>query len=107
MTRRRTMPRTIFACALAALLSVSAGSAGAAEITLISAGAVRAVVSGLAESFAHDTGHSVKATFGTVGVVRKTLGEQPADVVIATDVAIDDLIKQGAVLGPRVDVARA
>jgi molybdate transport system substrate-binding protein len=101
------MARTTIAGTLAALLLASASGAEAAEIKLISAGAVRAVVAGLAESFAKETGHSVKATFGTMGVVRKTLAEQPADVVIGTDVVLDDLIKQGAIVGTRVDVARA
>jgi len=91
----------------AALLVAWAAAADAAEITLLSAGAVRAVVSALAESFAKETGHSVKATFGTVGVVRKALAEQPADVVIVTDVALDELIKQGTIVGVRTDLARA
>ena len=91
---------------LALLLTASAGGAEAVEIKLISAGAVRAVVTGLAESFAKETGHSVKATFGTMGAVRKTLAEQPTDVVIGNDAVLDDLIKQGAVVGARVDIAR-
>jgi molybdate transport system substrate-binding protein len=89
------------------VLALAASTADAAEIKLLSAGAVRAVVSGLAESFSQETGHSVKATFGTVGVVRKALAEQPADVVIVTDVALDELIKQNAVTGARTDLARA
>jgi molybdate transport system substrate-binding protein len=102
------MARTTIAAWLAALVvAMSAGGADAVEIKLIGAGAVRAVVAGLAESFAKESGHSVKATFGTMGVVRKTLAEQPADVVIGSDVVLDDLIKQGAVVGTRVDVARA
>ena len=99
--------RTIVGWLAALILGAHAGVVEAVEIKLISAGAVRAVVSGLAEAFAQETGHSVKATFGTVGVVRKTLAEQPADVVIVSDVALDDLIKQGAVTGPRTDIARA
>jgi molybdate transport system substrate-binding protein len=98
----------IAGCLGAVLLAVTVTRAGADEIKLISAGAVRAVVSGLAESFAQETGHSVKATFGTVGVVRQKLASEPADVVIASDVAIDELMKAGAVVaGTRTDIARA
>jgi len=89
------------------ILFGSTTAASAAEITLISAGAVRSVVERLAESFAQESGHSVKATFGTVGVVRRKLATDPADVVIASDTALDELIKQNAVVGPRADIARA
>ena len=83
--------------------------AEAAEVKVLSAGAVRAVVTDVSEIFAKETGHSVKGTFGTVGVVRgKLAGGEPADVVIATDVAIDEMAKQGLVVaGTRTDVARA
>ncbi len=92
---------------VAILLLASVGAADALELKLISAGAVRIVVTELAESFAKETGHSVKGTFGPVGVVREKLATDPADVVIATDVAIDDLIaKHAVVAGSRADIAR-
>ena len=43
-----------------------------------------ASVSDLSQSFAQESGHSVKATFGTMGVVRQKLGTDPADVVIGS-----------------------
>ncbi len=90
----------------AVLLVAGAPAAHAAEIKLISAGAVRIVVMDLAEKFAKETGHSVKGTFGPIGVVREKLASSPADVVIATDVAIDDLMQKGAVVaGTRADLA--
>jgi molybdate transport system substrate-binding protein len=86
-----------------------AARAEAAEIKVLSAGAVRAVVTEVARIFANETGHSVKGTFGTVGVVRGKLASgEPADVVIATDVAIDEMSRQGLVVaGTRTDIARA
>ena len=83
--------------------------AEAAEVKVLSAGAVRAVITEVADIFAKESGHSVKGTFGTVGVVRgKLAAGEPADVVIATDAAIDEMIKQGLVVaGTRTDVARA
>src|SRR5258707_13156238 len=109
--RRTTMRGATWAAAgLMALSSwAAAGHAAAAEINVLSAGAVRSVVSTASETFAKETGNSVKGTFGTVGVVRQKLASgEPADVVIATDVAIDELARQGAVVpGTRTDIARA
>ena len=87
---------------------VTASGAQAVEIRLVSAGAVRAVVSSLSESFTQETGHSVQATFGTMGVVRQKLAADPADVVIASDTVLDQLLQQGVIVtGTRADLARA
>ena len=104
--------RTRLAVAMATLMMAvwpGTSRAGAAEIKLLSAGAVRAVVSDVAEVFRRENGHTVTATFGTVGVVRgKLLAGEPADVVIMTDAAIDELARQGAIVtGTRTDIARA
>jgi len=107
---RRTIGYVGLAMALVALSGwTGMGRAAAADINVLSAGAVRAVVSAVSETFAKETGHAVKGTFGTVGVVRQKLAAgEPADVVIATDVAIDELAKQGTVVaGTRTDIARA
>jgi molybdate transport system substrate-binding protein len=102
--RKRTTA-AVWLCAV--LVMTGARAADAVEITLISAGAVRAVVSSLAEEFAKVSGHSVRATFGTVGIVRQKLATEPADVVIASDTAIDDLMRSGAIVaGSRMDIAR-
>ncbi len=69
---------------------------------------MRGIVTDLAEAFQRETGHAVTLTFGTVGVVRQKLtAGDPADVVIMTDVAIDEMAQKGAVApGTRVDLAR-
>ncbi len=85
-----------------------AWKAGAAEIIILSAGAVRPAVAGLAETFRNQTGHEVKFTFGTVGALQQRIaaGERP-DVFFMTDVAIDDLERKGFVVpGTRTDIAR-
>jgi molybdate transport system substrate-binding protein len=94
--------------ALAATLVLASVAGGeAAEIKVLSAGAVRAIVTELAKTFEKDSGHTVTLAFGTVGVTRKRLAEEPADVVIMTDVAIDEASAQGAVVaGSRQDIAR-
>ena len=82
--------------------------ADAAEINVISAGAVRSIVTELSEAFTRETGHTVTLSFGTMGVVRNKLASgSPADVVIMTDAALDEMIGQGAVrAGSRTDIAR-
>lgn len=90
------------------LLGLGSGAARADEVKVLSAGAMRSIVTDLAESFKRETGHTVAMTFGTVGQTRQKLTSgEPADVVIMTDAAIDDVARQGAVLeGSRTDLAR-
>jgi len=103
-------PTWIVIGAAVAVLVVGAGAtpARADELKVLSAGAVRAIVSDLAESFRRETGHTVSLSFGTVGQTRqKLLSGEPVDLVIMTDVAVDALAAQGAlVAGSRVDIAR-
>jgi molybdate transport system substrate-binding protein len=87
---------------------VSANPAGAAEVKVLSAGAVRSIVTDLAEDFRRETGHTVTFTFGTVGVIKQKLGAgEAADVVIMTDAATDEMTGQGVLAeGSRTDIAR-
>ncbi len=91
-----------------AVLAVLATGTEAAEIKVLSAGAMKAIVTELAEGFRHETGHTVQITTGTVGQLRQKLAAgEPADVLILTDAAIDDVARQGAALaGTRADLAR-
>ena len=89
------------------VLALLAGSAEAAEVKVLSAGAVKAVVPELADAFQRETGHTVQIAFDTVGALRKRAATEPGDVLILTDAAIDDLAGQGiAVAGTRTDIAR-
>jgi len=92
------------------LATVLAGvvGAGAAELHVLSAGAVRSVVTDFAAAFEKETGHTVKLTFGTVGVIKAKLASaDPADVAIMTDVALDEMTRQGVVRqGTWVEVGR-
>jgi molybdate transport system substrate-binding protein len=82
--------------------------AEAAELTVLSAGAVRSIVSDLTQAFERESGHTVKISYAPVGVIRQKLGAgEKADVVIVTDAAVDDMARQGAVvMGSRTDVGR-
>ncbi|HKA61112.1 MAG TPA: substrate-binding domain-containing protein [Methylomirabilota bacterium] len=93
---------------LVGLTSVAVGPSWADEVKVFSAGAVRAIVTDLAEQFRQETGNTVTFSFGTAGQTRqKLLGGEPVDVVILTDAGIDDMIKQGALAsGSHVDLAR-
>jgi molybdate transport system substrate-binding protein len=104
----RTVPtRWLGGVGLAAVILGAAVPATAAEIHVLSAGAVRSIVTELAQAFEKETGHKVSLQFGTVGVTRKRLATDPADVVIMSDVAIDESIKQDTlVAGSRTDIAR-
>ena len=87
---------------------VSLVPAEAAELTVLSAGAVRSIVTDLTQAFERESGHTVKISFAPVGVIRQKLGAaEKADVVIMTDAAVDEMVRQGAVAaGSRTDVGR-
>ena len=74
------------------MLAVALMTAGAeaADVRVISAGAVRAIVTEMAQAYEKETGHTVVLAFGTVGVIRQRMAAEPADVVIMTDVAVDE-----------------
>jgi molybdate transport system substrate-binding protein len=86
---------------------IAAAPAQAADIHVLSAGAVRSVLVELIPAFERETGHKITAAYGPVGATRKRLTTDPADLVILTDVAIDELIKGDAIVaGSRVDLGR-
>ena len=92
---------------LAALLAVT-GSASAAELRMLSAGAVKSVVPELVETFQKETGNTVTIDFETAGGVKRKLeaGEK-FDVMIATDTVVDALmLSKHVVDGSRADLAR-
>lgn len=98
--------RTFLGGALGLAVLLSSG-AEAAELTVLSAGAVREIVPELAEQFRRETGHTVRFAFDTAGALRRRAMTEPADVLIITDAAIDDLARQGVVVpGTRTDIAR-
>src|SRR6266850_1981959 len=83
-------------------------SAQAAEIKVLSAGAVKGIVTELAETFRQETGHTVTITPGTAGELRqKVEAGEPADVVIVTDTVLEQLAGQRLVVADtRADLAR-
>ena len=92
----------------ALLLAAGIDRAAAAEIKVLSAGAMKSLVTELGEAFKQETGHTLSMTFDTAGAQSKRLaGGEPADVVVLTDTVIEQLAGQGLVVaGSRADIAR-
>jgi molybdate transport system substrate-binding protein len=109
MTLRCLMCGPIAAGLLACLAVSSFGrDAGAAEIKVISAGAVRGVIGGMIEDYARQSGHKFNFTVGPTGRLREIIASgEPADVIIASAPLMAELEKTGKmVAGSRADVGR-
>jgi molybdate transport system substrate-binding protein len=87
--------------ALIAITCLLAGSpALAAEINIISAGAVEPGVVAVAEAFRKETGTEVRIKFATAPAIQQRVGGgETADVVIAPPAVIEDLAKAGKLDG--------
>jgi molybdate transport system substrate-binding protein len=83
-------------------------NARAAEVRVLSAGAMRAVVVALQPAFEKQTGHTLSIDRDTAGGLAKRIGGGEAfDVTIITPKVVDDLIAQGRITaGSRKDVAK-
>jgi len=92
---------------LIALLPVT-GPVAAAEVRVLSAGAMKTMVTELSESFQKETGHTVVITADTGGGLRKRVeGGEKADVLVAPDAVMDALAKSNHVVNDsRRDLAR-
>jgi len=90
------------------VVMASAGVAMAAEVRVLSAGAMKAMVTELSEGFQKETGHAVVITADTGGGLRKRVeGGEKADVLVAPDAVMDALVKSNHVVADsRRDLAR-
>jgi molybdate transport system substrate-binding protein len=77
-------------------------------LKVLSAGAVKYVVTGLAPRFTADTGRAVDFTFSTIAGVRQRLKDgETADVIIGTAPAIAEMERSGTIeAGSRVELGR-
>src|SRR5438552_12239680 len=92
---------------LCALCTLTAGGAMAAEIRVLSAGAVEPGLRAAAAAFKKQSGHDVRITFNTAPEIRKRIaGGDAFDVVIAPPAALDEFAGAGKVTADRVDVGR-
>jgi molybdate transport system substrate-binding protein len=91
----RAFGRTI---SITAVLVSLAGMAAAADIRLLSVGAVQNAVRPLAADFSKDTGHKIVFTVGSPAVVAQKLKDgEIFDAVIVSEPAMDRLDKEGIV----------
>jgi molybdate transport system substrate-binding protein len=87
------------------LLWAAAGTAMAAEIRVLSAGAIEPGLHAAAAAFRKQTGHDVNMTFNTAPQIRKRVaGGEAFDVVIAPPAALDELAAK--IAANRVNVGR-
>lgn len=93
---------------LAALAVCQTGAASAAEIKVLTTGAMKAVVLALQPGFETASGHKLVIDNDTAGGLAKRIdGGEAVDVAIITPGAIDDLIKKGKIAeGTRAAVAK-
>jgi molybdate transport system substrate-binding protein len=81
---------------LALALLAAAAAAGAAELSVISGGAVEPGVTAVVELFREEAGADVKVRFATApAILQRVGGGEAADVVIAPSATIEDLAKAG------------
>src|SRR5438034_3952490 len=86
----------------------SAAPAEAAEIKVLSAGAMQSLDTEPGESLSQETGHTIVITSGAAGEIRKKMvaGEW-TDVVIVTDTVLEQLATLGLIVADtRADIAR-
>src|SRR5882672_3885536 len=106
---RNRMIRPVIRLGLGLLAAAWAGTAGAAEIKLLSSAAMTTVLEDLVPKFEKTTGHKVTLVLATSGALNKRVAEgETADLLISTGAGIDGLIKDGKLVsGSRVDIARS
>jgi molybdate transport system substrate-binding protein len=89
------------------VLTASAAPLAAAEIKVLTAGAVRGVLEVLLPEFEKTTGHTVVLDNATAGALAKRIAEGEAfDLAFITPGVIDEAARAGKISGPRVDVAK-
>ncbi len=101
-------PIRIAACLLLALGGGAVSLATeAADIKVLSAGAIEPGLRAAAAAFRKQSGHEVNITFNTTPEIRKRIGGgESFDVVIAPPAAIDEFARAGKLGADRVSVGR-
>jgi len=85
-----------------------AAPSGAADLKVISAGAVRGLIAQIIDDYARQTGQKFDFTIGTTGQLRDIIASgQPADLLIVSTPLMAELEKTGRFLpGSRADLGR-
>src|SRR5436189_4233763 len=93
---------------LITLASMLAPPAGAADLKVTSAGAVRGLIAQIIDDYSRQTGQRFEFTVGTTGQLRAIIGSGfPADLVITSAPLMAELEKTGNLMpGSRADLGR-
>ena len=96
------------AISLTLLVSSLVSPANAADLKVISAGAVRAIIAGMIEDYSKQTGHKFDFTTGSTGQLRKVIASgQHADLIITSAPLMAEIEKTGKLMpGSRTDLGR-
>jgi molybdate transport system substrate-binding protein len=94
--------------AAAVTLALAAASARAADLKVISAGAVRGLIAEIIDDYSQKTGQKFDFTIGTTGQLRNVIASgQPADLLIVSTPLMGELEKIGKFIpGSRADLGR-
>src|SRR5262245_33564019 len=92
----------------AVVFGAAAGVADAAEVKILTAGAMKAVVLELVPAFEKETGHKAVVDNDTAGgLARRIQGGEAFDLAVITPGVLNDLATKGKIVGDtRVNVAR-
>src|SRR5262249_32665048 len=90
-------------------LLVAGNAAESAELKVLSASGIQAVMEELKQKFEHATGHKLAITFANAGTTVKRIQDgEPADVVITPQPGIESFVKDAKAVADNVTVvARA
>src|SRR3974390_1527405 len=96
------------AAAAALLATLGSPPAGAADLKVISAGAVRGLISQIIDDYSNRTGQKFDFTIGTTGQLRDIIASgQHADLIIVSTPLMGELEKTGKLTpGSRADLGR-
>jgi molybdate transport system substrate-binding protein len=109
MTRFRGSWRALVTTTVATIsATLVALPANAADLKVISAGAVRALISGMIDDYSKQTGHKFDFTVGTTGQLRDVIASgQHADLIITSAPLMGEIEKTGKLTaGSRTDLGR-
>ncbi len=96
------------ASCIAVIATLLASPAGAADLKVISAGAVRGLISQIIDDYSHQTGQKFDFTIGTTGQLRSVITSgQHADLVIVSVPLMGELEQTGKLTpGSRAELGR-
>jgi molybdate transport system substrate-binding protein len=105
--KRKYLSISFSSAAALAVMAFCGSAAFAADIAVLSAGAIEPGLKAAATAFDKQTGHTTKITFNTAPELKKRMDSNPAfDVVIAPPAVVGEFAASGKLLDARANVGR-